>query len=163
MHAQSQQYKRCNICSKLIIQTPERRHWRRSRVFIAKFKHITQLLLAFLLIKLNRQMFTGKLWENRIILEIFEWLCVLFWNQSISEAYLEHCQATLMSLCEGAYTSNIYLHNNLYKVEPRIWKSAVYYVTAICSTKTVSTRLTYHRQISHDLQWLISISNIHYI
>ena len=31
---------RCEICSKLIIKTPERRHWRRSGVFIVNFEHV---------------------------------------------------------------------------------------------------------------------------
>ena len=31
---------RCEICSKLTIKTPERRHWRRSGVFIVNFEHI---------------------------------------------------------------------------------------------------------------------------
>ena len=31
---------RCEICSKLTIKTPVRRHWRRSRVFIVNFEHI---------------------------------------------------------------------------------------------------------------------------
>ena len=31
---------RCEICSKLIIKTPERRQWRPSGVFIVNFEHI---------------------------------------------------------------------------------------------------------------------------
>ena len=38
---------RCEICSKLTRKTPERRHWRRSVVFIVKFEHISQLVLLF--------------------------------------------------------------------------------------------------------------------
>ena len=34
---------RCEICSKLTIKTPERRHWRRSGVFIINFEHISHL------------------------------------------------------------------------------------------------------------------------
>ena len=37
--------KRCEICSKLTIKTPERRQWRRSSIFI-NFEHITHLLLS---------------------------------------------------------------------------------------------------------------------
>ena len=40
---------RCEICSMLIIKTPERRHWRRSGVFIVNFEHIAHLVLVFLL------------------------------------------------------------------------------------------------------------------
>ena len=32
---------RCEICSRLTIQTPEQRHWRRSGVFIVNYEHIT--------------------------------------------------------------------------------------------------------------------------
>ena len=44
---------RCEICSKLIIKTPERHHWRRSGVFIVNFEHISHLALSFLLLTLN--------------------------------------------------------------------------------------------------------------
>ena len=44
---------RCKICLKLTIKSPERRHWRRSGVFIANFEHISHLALVFLLITLN--------------------------------------------------------------------------------------------------------------
>ena len=39
--------KGCKICSKLI-KTPERRHWRRSHVFIVNFEHISHLFLLTL-------------------------------------------------------------------------------------------------------------------
>ena len=42
--------KRCKICSKLTIKTPERRQWRRSDVFIVNFEHISHLFLVFLLL-----------------------------------------------------------------------------------------------------------------
>ena len=45
---------RCEICSKLRINTPERRHWRRSGVFIVNFEHISHLALVFLLLTLNK-------------------------------------------------------------------------------------------------------------
>ena len=45
---------RCEICSKLTRKTPERRHWRRSGVFIVNFEHISHLALVFLLLTLNR-------------------------------------------------------------------------------------------------------------
>ena len=40
----------CEICSKLTIKITERRHWRRSGVFIVNFEHISQLVLVFLLL-----------------------------------------------------------------------------------------------------------------
>ena len=45
---------RCEICSKLTINTPERRHWRRFGVFIVNFEHISHLVLVFLLLTLNK-------------------------------------------------------------------------------------------------------------
>ena len=38
---------------KVTIKTPERRHWDRSGVFVVNFKHISQLVLMFLLLILN--------------------------------------------------------------------------------------------------------------
>ena len=53
--------KRCEICSKLTIKTPERRHWDHSSVFIVNFKHISHLFLELLLLTLNKWMLVGKL------------------------------------------------------------------------------------------------------
>ena len=39
---------RCEICLKLTIKTPWRRHWRRAGVFIVNFEHISDLVLVFL-------------------------------------------------------------------------------------------------------------------
>ena len=44
---------RCEIYSKLTIKTPERRHWRRTGVFIVNFEHISNLVPVFLLLTLN--------------------------------------------------------------------------------------------------------------
>ena len=44
---------------KVNIKTPERRHWRRSGVFIVNFEHISYLVLVFLLLTLNRLMPAG--------------------------------------------------------------------------------------------------------
>ena len=44
---------RCEICSNLTLNTPERRKWRRSGVFIVNFEHISHLVLVFLLLTLN--------------------------------------------------------------------------------------------------------------
>ena len=38
----------CEVCSKLTIKTPERRHWHRSSVFIVNYEHILRLALVFL-------------------------------------------------------------------------------------------------------------------
>ena len=44
---------RCEICSKLTINTTERRQWRRSGVLILNFEHISHLVLVFLLLTLK--------------------------------------------------------------------------------------------------------------
>ena len=41
-------------CSKLTIETLERRHWCLSGVFIINFKHVSPLTLVFLLLTLSR-------------------------------------------------------------------------------------------------------------
>ena len=46
--------KRCEICSKLTVKTPERHHWGRSGAFIVNFEHIPHLFLVFLLLTLNK-------------------------------------------------------------------------------------------------------------
>ena len=50
---------KCEICSKLTIKIPERRHWRRSGIFIVNFEHISYLVLVFLLLTLSRLMPAG--------------------------------------------------------------------------------------------------------
>ena len=45
--------KRCEICWKLIIKTPEQRYWRRSGVFIVNVEHISHYFPVFLLLNLN--------------------------------------------------------------------------------------------------------------
>ena len=44
---------RCEICSKLTIEIPERRQWRRTGIFIINFEHTSHLFLLFLLLTLN--------------------------------------------------------------------------------------------------------------
>ena len=46
--------KRCELCSKLVRKTLERRNWRRSGVFIVNFEHILHFFLVFLLPILNK-------------------------------------------------------------------------------------------------------------
>ena len=43
----------CEICSKLTIETTERRHW---RVFFVNFEYISHVFLVFLLLTLSRSM-----------------------------------------------------------------------------------------------------------
>ena len=43
----------CEICSKLAIKTPERRHWRRSGAFIVNYEQISHIVLVFPLTTLN--------------------------------------------------------------------------------------------------------------
>ena len=45
--------KRCEICSKLTIKTPERRQWRHSDVFIVNSEHISHIFSVFLLLTLK--------------------------------------------------------------------------------------------------------------
>ena len=51
---------RCGICLKLTIKIPERRHWRRSGIFIVNFEHILHLVLVFLLLTFNMKLPAGE-------------------------------------------------------------------------------------------------------
>ena len=51
--------KRCKLCSELTTKIPERRHWRRSGVFILNFEHISHLFLVFPLLTLNMKILAG--------------------------------------------------------------------------------------------------------
>ena len=48
------------IFSKLTKKKPERRHWRRSGVFIVYFEYIFYFFTVFLLLTLNMYLFAGK-------------------------------------------------------------------------------------------------------
>ena len=52
--------KRCKICSKLTIKTPERSHCRRAGAFIINFEQISYLFLVFLLLNLKKLTLAGK-------------------------------------------------------------------------------------------------------
>ena len=66
--------RKCEICSKLTIKTPERRQWRRSGVFIVNFEQISHLVLVFLLLTLKIKsrkifnMYEIRLLQNAILL-----------------------------------------------------------------------------------------------
>ena len=53
--------KRCEMCSKLTIKTPERHQLHRSGVFFINFEHISHLFQVFLLMTLNKWMFADIL------------------------------------------------------------------------------------------------------
>ena len=59
---------RCEICSKLTIKILERRHWRRSGVFIVNFKHILHLVVPLFGFKYVNERFASnvavKILEN---------------------------------------------------------------------------------------------------
>ena len=46
--------KKCEICSKLTIKTPERRQWCCSGVFIVNLEYISHFFLVFLLVTFNK-------------------------------------------------------------------------------------------------------------
>ena len=65
-------WKKCEICSKSTIETPEQYQWRRSGIFIVNFKHISHLFLEFLLSTLNRKMF-ARLFDVKNFVRYFPW------------------------------------------------------------------------------------------
>ena len=77
--------KGCKICSKLIITTHERRHWRSSGTFTVNFKHISDLFLVFLLL-----LWTGKC-ANSMLLPLFLWLWAGFWLAAQCTNWIIEC------------------------------------------------------------------------
>ena len=66
--------KRYKICSKLAINTPERRQGFCSGVFIVNFEHISHLFLVFLFLTLNREMFAWVLVFEKNIANLLNFL-----------------------------------------------------------------------------------------
>ena len=58
---------RCEICSKLTINTPERRQWHRPGLFIVNFEYISHFVLVFLSLILNMRRL--KAFHRSIILQ----------------------------------------------------------------------------------------------
>ena len=56
--------KRCEICTKLTIKTPERRHWRRSGIFIVNIEHIFIPFSSVSIADFEQVNVAGKLWIN---------------------------------------------------------------------------------------------------
>ena len=52
------------ICSKLTIKTPERRHRHCSGVFLVTFEQISHIALLFPLLALNKRMLTELIFNN---------------------------------------------------------------------------------------------------
>ena len=46
--------KKCEICSKLTLKTPERRQWHRFGASTVRFEHISYVFPVFLLLTLNK-------------------------------------------------------------------------------------------------------------
>ena len=78
--------KRCEICSKLIIKTPEWRHWCLSGVFIFNFEHISHFFPVFLLLNLNKW---GKLPSLMFFCCICMWETVLFYKLSYLISFVD--------------------------------------------------------------------------
>ena len=55
---------RCQICLKLTIKTPERRHWRRFGVFVVNFEHIFTPCSSVSIVNLER---VNADWDRYII------------------------------------------------------------------------------------------------
>ena len=68
---------RCKICSRLTIKIPERRHWRRSGIFIVNFEHISHFVLACLChCRLGHSFDNFKQGSNQILFFLSKWI----WN-----------------------------------------------------------------------------------
>ena len=98
---------RCEICSKLIIKTPERRH--RSGVLIINFEHISRLVLVFLFLTLSRQMPTGSVFIEKTTERSSRSFYVhLFKDLWFTPSWMYLCESSdiLIGLCEWVFMNH---------------------------------------------------------
>ena len=67
--------RRCEICSKLALKTPEQRQWRCSGVFNINFEHISHLVLVFLLLTLSRYADWADIYTVKMKELLVQFLC----------------------------------------------------------------------------------------
>ena len=90
--------KRCEICQRVTIKTSERRHWRRSGVFIVNFEHISHLFLVFLLLTLNNVLdwFTEKRRPKKVlqtfgkVVDFEHWIGLVYRKEETNESTPKH-------------------------------------------------------------------------
>ena len=94
--------KRCVICSKLTMKTPERYHWCRSDSFIIMFEHISRPFLVFLLLTWNTKTLARN-WERWAMLEL---------NNSDTARFFNHFSSfqskLIISLCSRSTIETLY-------------------------------------------------------
>ena len=73
---------RCELFSKLTIKTPERRHWRRTGIFIVDLKNNLHLVLLFLLLTLNMQLPAGQQIARSLCKICYIQMQIATWNES---------------------------------------------------------------------------------
>ena len=119
----------CEICLKLTIKIPERRHWRCSGIFIVSFEYISHLFLVFLLLTLNMKLLAGQQHEMgestyvadaavyllMILLQHFQWLCRYRKHQDQGCCYLKMAQSQLCHVDDSALRSNLNKNSCLFK------------------------------------------------
>ena len=92
---------KCEICPKLTIKTPERRHWRRSGVLIINFEHISHLFSNASIVGFEQanvtwvhnnsystsgiqKLFSLSHGESLVIFPIFHWLRIWMVLESVA-------------------------------------------------------------------------------
>ena len=86
---------RYEICSKLTIKTPERRHWR--CCLYVNFKYIVLLLLVFLSLPFITYVIAG--WDNSFnFIVIFKLANFISWNNVPKSYYLQNFMITLLNV-----------------------------------------------------------------
>ena len=122
-----------NRILKLTIKTPERRHWRRSDVFIVNFEHNSHLVLVFLLLTLGRYMPVG------IIYICFD----IIWNKTFRDHLLQILNKGLLFTLfykPERFLPNLSImqHDKVFK---RYYKEL--YLKSFCLLKSDSSNLPY--------------------
>ena len=95
--------KRCEICLKLTIKTPGRRHWRFSSVFIVNFEHILHLFLVFLLLTLTKKMFSGIVTVCLVYSNIMKTMILFYLKTSMCHNFITRFQQIIKLAISGCY------------------------------------------------------------
>ena len=89
---------RCEITSKFTIKTPERRHWRRTGVFIVNFEHISHLVLIVNFEQVNAGWDSVKYFCFRTFILSFTAAYMKFYTQTYVRKYKKCPKINILTL-----------------------------------------------------------------
>ena len=80
--------KRCEVCPKLTIKTPEWRHWHRFDVFIVNFEHISHLFVVLYIVNFKQVNVSWVYYLSCLL--IYYYNAIFHKNKKRLETLIEH-------------------------------------------------------------------------